>query len=192
MKKKNNKNKKYLIIIGIVLLIVTIISVLVINITKERKNLRKNIEIIEYNYNELKTNVEEYNQIRTELSTKLNDFIYDKYASEHESYTTILTNYNNVIKNIDKNISNLDDKCNVIYSDLNINKICDSYKITYEKLINLYISDLTNYNNKINSYNEYKGTEINLFELVHKEYIDYNDDYKYEGKDVENEKNNEE
>ena len=71
------------------------------------------------------------------------------------------------------NVSEINSKCNVIYSDISVNKICDSYSILYEKLINLYVMDLNNYNNKISSYNEYKKDDISLFNMIHNEYIDY-------------------
>ena len=191
MKKNEKKSKKMIIIITILIILIGGISLLIANIMKEKKESTKNIEIIEYNYNELSTNVSEYNQIRSDLSEKLNNFFYDKYPKEHETYVELLTKYNNNIKKIDKNISNINDRCNVIYKDKNINSICNNYKVTYEKLINLYITDLTNYNNKITSYNEYQDNEdVNLFELIHKDYIDYNNDNTYEGKDVNNEENN--
>ena len=41
--------------------------------------------------------------------------------------------------------------------------------------------DLNNYNRKISSYNEYKNEDVELFNMIFKEYIDYNDDGKYEG-----------
>lgn len=192
MKKNEKKNNKIFIIIGIALLVLAVVLIPVISISNERKESRKNMEIIEYNYNELSTNVEEYNEIRTKLSEKLNNFIYENYSNQHEEYTQLLNSYNDNIKKIDNNVNNINDKCNVIYNNLTINKICDSYKIIYEKLVNLYVSDLTNYNNKLTSYNEYKGEEIGLFELVHKDYVDYNEDKMYEGKDVENETNSEE
>lgn len=190
-KEKNNKKIKLIIIIGIILVIIIILSLFIMNIINDKKETDKNMEIINTNYNELSANVKEYNQIRTDLSGKLNNFIYEKYPEEHNSYIEILNRYNENIKKIDTNINNIDNLCNVIYKDISINKICNSYKDTYEKLINLYISDLNNYNNKIVSYNEYKGTDTSLFELIHKDYIDYNNDKEYEGKDVENEENKE-
>lgn len=142
--------------------------------------------IIKDNYNELSIVVDEYNQIRTELSSKLNNFIYENNSKEQEEYIELLTKYNN-IKNIDKNIDNINSRCTTIYKDSDVNKICDTYKVLYKKLINLYVSDLTNYNNKIASYNEYKNKEISLFQLIHDNYINYNKDEVYEGVDLENE-----
>lgn len=181
--KKNNK--KIIMIISIILILL-VLTILVINIINDKKKSKVNMELIKHNYNELSTTVTEYNQIRTDLSHKLNNFIYEDYLKEHDSYIELLTKYNNNINSIDKNINIINDKCGVIYDDINVNKICDSYKVLYEKLINLYILDLTNYNNKITSYNEYKKDDIELFKIIHSEYIDYNNDNKYEGVDSEN------
>ena len=92
----------------------------------------------------------------------------------------------NNINKIDDYVETINSKCNVIYSDIEVNKICDSYDTLYEKLINLYVQDLNNYNNKITSYNEYKKESIELFNQIHKDYIDYNKDNTYEGRIVEN------
>ena len=193
MKKEKSNNKiKLIIIIGVIVIVLIIIALFIVNIINDRKEATKNMKVIETSYNELSANVTEYNQIRTELSEKLNNFVYEKYPDEHENYVKILTKYNENIKKIDSNITSINSKCSVIYNDISINKICDSYKEIYEKLVNLYVSDLTNYNNKVTSYNEYKETDTSLFELIHKDYIDYNEDKKYEGKDAENEENKDE
>lgn len=191
-KKRKINKKKVIIAIVCVFLIVLFILVLIMNIVKERKELNNNMDVIKKNYSELSTNVATYNEIRTDLLEKLNNFTYEAYPKEKEAYTEILTKYNENIQKIDNNVSKIDQLCTVIYKDISINKICDNYKLTYEKLINLYVDDLTNYNKKVTSYNEYKETDSPLFELIHKEYIDYNEDKVYEGMDVNNEENQEE
>lgn len=177
--KKNSK--KIILISSLVLIIIIIVVILVMGIINDKKESSKNMELINDNYELLGTNVNEYNQIRSELSNKLNNFIYADYEKEHNEYVLILTKYNNNINLIDDNVKIIDSKCNVIYNDISVNKICDSYKVLYEKLINLYVMDLNNYNRKIGSYNEYKKEDISLFNMIHSEYIDYNDDGKYEG-----------
>ena len=186
--KKNNK--KIILIISITLIssLIIILTLFVLNIVNDKKISNKNMQLIKTNYNELSTLVTEYNQIRTKLSEKLNNFIYEEYPKEHNSYIELLNKYNNNIKDIDSKVNNINTKCDVLYSDISINKICDSYKVLYEKLINLYITDINTYNNKIISYNEYKEkNEYEEMELIHKEYLDYNQDKQYEGKDVKNE-----
>lgn len=178
MKKK--KTSKVIIIIIVAILLATII-IFTLNLINDQKITKKNMQSIKESYQQLSENIVNYNQIRSSLSEKLNNFMYESYQKEHEEYVDLLTKYNNNIINIDQNIAILDDKCQVIYKDLSINKICDEYSLIYEKLINLYVSDLNNYNNKIASYNEYKEDKYNLFELIHDDYIDYNNDKVYEG-----------
>lgn len=174
--KKNSK--KIILIISVVLVVIV---GLVVGILNDKKKTRENMEIIKENYDFLSANVNEYNQIRNDLSDKLNNFIYEDYDMEHSGYVELLTKYNNNIGLIAGNINTINIKCNVIYSDISVNKICDSYSILYEKLVNLYVMDFNNYNSKISSYNEYKNEDVSLFNMIHKEYIDYNNDGKYEG-----------
>lgn len=180
------KNRRIILIVGIITIVLLVVVILVMNIMNDKKNSQENMQLIKDNYNELSVNVSEYNQIRSDLSDKLNNFIYEEYSKEHDSYVELLTKYNTNIQVIDENVDVIHDRCDVIYSDIVVNKICDSYELLYEKLVNLYVLDLTNYNNKITSYNEYKNEDVELFTLIHKEYIDYNKDKKYEGKDIEN------
>lgn len=190
--KKNNK--KIIIIISLILVsaLIVVLTLFVLNVVKDKKESNKNMQLIKDNYNELSTHVSEYNQIRTNLSEKLNDFIYETYPKEHDSYVELLNKYNDNIKNIDTKVNNINNKCDVLYSDISINKICDSYKVLYEKLINLYITDINIYNNKIKGYNQYKEKdEYQETELIHKEYLDYNQDKIYEGKDVKDEEDKE-
>ena len=181
------KNKKMIIISSVVALIILMIIVLILNVVNDKKKSNKNMQLIKYNYDELSVAVTEYNQIRTDLNELLNNFIYEDYPNKHSSYIELLNKYNNNIDKIDDYVEVINNKCNVIYSDITINKICDSYDMLYEKLINLYVQDLNNYNNKITSYNEYKKENIELFNLIHKDYIDYNKDNTYEGRISENE-----
>ena len=141
------------------------------------------MEVINTNYKELQDNVLEYNNIRTEYSSKIKDVYLDSFKDKIEEYNSLLDKYNKVIEKIDKNIDNINNKYNMLYNDININKVCNSYKVSYEKLINLYINDINNYNDKIKEYNEYKKDNIELNKIVHNNYIDYNKDNIYEGRD---------
>ena len=53
-----------------------------------------------------------------------------------------MNKYNNNIAEIDTYINNIKSKCNHLYRDSKVNNICDTYQLTYEKLINLYVGDL--------------------------------------------------
>lgn len=188
-KKKKNKNIVFYII-GIIILIG--IFILFISIINGKKEASKNMAVIRSSYTSLSESVNTYNEIRTELGDLLNNFMYDSFNEEQDKYKDIFIKYDEVIKKIDSNISNIDDRCNYIYSDNEVNKICNNYKGIYEKLINLYINDIDNYNNKVSSYNEYSNSDIELVSKLYDDYIDYNKDGIYEGKDISNEEDKEE
>ncbi len=182
------KKKKNLIIILSVIIVGIIIIVSVFSILNSRKLKKENIDTITTSYNNLTDDIKKYNEIRTKYNKRISSFVMSTYENEQEEYITLLNEYNEVIKKIDTEIKQIDKKCDIIYDDININKICSNYKGMYEKLINLYITDINMYNENIKKYNEYKKTSIESFELVHKDYIDYNNDGTYEGRST-NEKN---
>ena len=171
-----------------IVIILTIIIIVIIGITKEKQETKNNMKVIELSYSSLTENIKKYNDIRTKYTDLLNNLFLEKYMDSHEEFTSLLTDYNKNIMSIDLAITNINLKCNHLYKDTNINKICNSYKPLYEKLINLYVTDMNNYNNTVTKYNEYKNDDIPLFEMIHKEYIDYNKDGIYEGRE-DNEEN---
>lgn len=193
MKEKNSKKIIIIVSLIFVLLVLFLLTLFISNIVNDKKMSRENMQVIKDNYNQLSDIVSEYNQIRTDLSDKLNNFIYDRYPGEHDAYMELINKYNDNIKNIDKSVNNINSRCDVIYNDISVNKICDSYEVLYEKLINLYVTDINNYNDKIISYNQYKETDsYQKIKLLHEDYIDYNNDKKYEGKDLEDEEDKKE
>ncbi len=179
------KKVRNIIIVLITLVLGSGIIFLVYNILNANKLKKENIDEIKNTYNDLTQNINEYNDIRTKYNEKLSSFVLTTYEEEHEEYTNLLKEYNENIKKIDTNIDKLKEKCNILYNDININKICSNYETMYEKIINIYVTDLNMYNDKIKKYNEYKNKEIALFEMIHKDYIDYNEDNAYEGRDID-------
>ena len=177
------KNKKNIIILLLTLFIGVVVILVVYNTLNSRTIKKEKQDKVTKAYSDLTEEVKEYNEIRTQYNEKISNFILDKYKEEHEEYLKLLNSYNEVITNIDKSINALSDNCNIIYKDSNTNKICSNYKQTYEKLINIYISDIKNYNNNITKYNEYKNDNIELYKAIYDEYIDYNNDNTYEGRD---------
>lgn len=172
------------ILIGIILIIfIAFVVIFVLTTRKDKLETERNMENIKKNYNLLTTSVNYYNEIRTKYATMSSVLLMDKYEESHEEYTKLLTDYNKVMKDIDTYITNISFRCNNKYSDTEINKVCDNYKELYEKLVNLYVNDLNNYNKFIDKYNDYKNTELEKFEMIHNDYIDYNNDNVYEGRE---------
>jgi len=181
------KKKNQLIIPIIIIFIISSIIIIVSNVNKARQNTKTNLNVIKSSYATLSSNIQEYNQIRERYNILSQEFILETYKNNHEEYTRVLTEYNDVIEKIDLSIISINSRCNQLYSDQEVNKICNNYRQIYEKLINLYITDLNNYNDNLTKYNEYKNDDIELFTLLHTNYIDYNSDGIYEGRDTSEE-----
>lgn len=173
MDKSKKKNKKIIFYVGGGIILIGIV-LLFISFVNGKKDVDKNMAIIKSNYNDLSNNVIDYNSIRGELGVLFNNFRYDSFDLDIDKYRDIFVRYDEIIRKIGSNVLNIDDMCNVIYSDSEINKICDNYKSIYEKLINLYVMDIDIYNNKVSSYNEYSGKNIDLVSKLY--------DYNYEEK----------
>ena len=182
--------KKVVIIISVIVFLVLLIGLVIgININNKIKIMNDNMIVIQKEYDKIRDNVLEYNNIRSEYLDLTNDFYYETFMDKYQEYTSLLDRYDKVIDKIDNSILEIDKKCNIVYKDDNTNKICNSYKKLYEKIINLYVMDGNNYNKRVEGYNSYKNDSIELHDIKYKDYIDYNNDNKYEGIDSNEEDN---
>lgn len=177
------RSKKLILISVIAIIFIAFVVIFILATRKDKLETERNMENIKKNYNLLTDSVNKYNEIRTKYATMSSVLIMDEYEEKHEEYITLLTDYNKVMKDIDTYITNISFRCKHNYSDSEVNKVCENYQELYEKLVNLYINDTNNYNKFIAEYNEYKNAELEEFEMIHKDYIDYNNDNIYEGRE---------
>ena len=78
----------------------------------------------------------------------------------------------------------MNNNCGITYADGKTNRSCSSYAKTYEKSVNVYIDVVKAYNNIITKLKEvYTGTEISEYSAVFNDYVDYNDDGTFLGKE---------
>ena len=160
-------DKKRLIISIIIIIIVFLGVFITIDINKEKREINNNMELIKKNYHLLSNSIDKYNEIRNEYTNMSNVLLIDEYKSKHEEFLALLASYDEEIKNIDAYIENISFRCNQIYIDTEVNNICNSYKSLYDKIINLYIADINNYNNIISKYNEYSDEKLEPHKLIH-------------------------
>lgn len=174
--------KKTLPIIIIVLaLIITTVAIIFAIINDKEKTMDENTIIIRNNYGELSTNSTDNVLIRKELLNKLNTFDEENYENVHNEYLELLNKYNENIAKIDANIEAMNSRCDVEYEDATINILCRSYSDLYEEIVNIYITNLNNYNNKIAGYNTRNQTNYEKYNMLHTEYLDINKDGTYQG-----------
>lgn len=164
-------NRKTVIIIVITIVVLALLGLGIfkfiddIKRDKEAALIQMN-EINEY-YDSFVENVDYFNLKREELKIILTDLYYENLSKNYSKINTSLLEYDNIIAKIVKDGNNLNDKCGKYYSDPNVNKKCESYKISYETAMNVYTTDIDNYNSLIDKYNEWTKTNTKYKELEH-------------------------
>lgn len=174
------KNKFTIIIITLTIITATTAFILS-RINNQEETKIDNISTIREVYATLSDNVNENIEIRKQLLDKLNVFDTTKYETEHNEYTELLDEYNTNIINIDENVKIMDSKCNQEYEDTTINIFCRGYSDLYEEVINIYVDVIDDYNSKITDYNAVNATNHELYNMIHKDYVDINKDGTYRG-----------
>ena len=177
-----NKSKIVPLVLVILALIISIIAFVLSRKNNKAETLADAQTIIKENYTDLSINVTDNIEIRKQLLNKINNFNNKSYSNERSEYLELLTKYDENVKKIDQNINNLDSRCDKKYEDATINIFCRGYDDLYEEVINIYVTAITNYNNKITDYNKVNDKSYELHNMIHKKHLDFNQDGIYQGK----------
>lgn len=182
-----------IIVLCIVLSLIVVGIVFGINKLKEstdkiNKEYDKDVELLQTNYDNFINYITEFNDSRTELATLMKKAMYyedlpDVSDNLNEFYVT----YDSLIGKIVTSVENMNQACKREYMEVEYNDMCDSYQITYEKLLNIFYEDVKSYNKLITDYNTWaESDKYQVFESSFvKDYIDYNNDNVFEGKTEE-------
>lgn len=183
--------KKSIILIGVIVVIIVIITYLIVmfvkNVSNDKKIVEDNTNTINNSYNVIKYQITNYNSLRDKVSSFINDFYYENIEDNYLSNIEALNNYDEIINKITNEVKILDTKCNIVYTDKEVNNICNNYKKDYEIIVNVFVNDINKYNSKLNSYNKDLNKAKELFKSKYiNDYIDYNKDNIYEKKEEVN------
>lgn len=168
-------------VIIIVSIIMTVLGMSLSTMVDKEESLIYNAKVIRDNYNELNVLINENRKIKIELTDKLSSFTDEDYSNNHEEYIEIINRYQKNVEIADKIYTETADKCTKDYKDDSISILCEGYTPVFEELINHYITNINNYNNKIITYNEKNNTDYKIVNMIHKEYLDLNQDGVYSG-----------
>ena len=178
-------NKKWLsvILVIIVILIIFFVVKFVFDLNKEKEMTEEIVSLINSSYQKLQSNVSEYNKYRSLVSDSLSSYYQDSFGDEYDEIVNEFKEYDKVISNISNNIDVIRDNCgDKIFADSDVNDICNSYKSSYEEIINVYVNDINNFNKFVNTYNNETGNSFSNFKSsVIDNYIDYDNDGEYRG-----------
>ena len=157
--------------------IIVIILIFAVVIQCGKFSTNRRMKNINNAYDELNIRIDHYNKYKTVVYRSLNDLYPESMDIVHSENLSLLGCYSDRIRYLYEEISLLDKYCGVTYNDKKIDDICNSYKIEYEKIVNLYVDDVNKYNGIIDDYNEKNNTKFEMFKSkFFPEYIDYDND----------------
>lgn len=179
------KEKKALIISIIILAFVVVAIMVGIKINSKNRELGERQENIESTYKELEINIKDYNGNREMISSKLDNYYTDNLESDYDDFIKILNEQENIIDRIKLSTKDLGKNCgDRLYPRGDINKICNNYQDYYETVVNVFVSDFSEINTIINDYNQANNKELEVYKAKNLvDYVDYNKDGKYLGRD---------
>lgn len=180
--------------IGVLLLTVSIIMIISGTVCSFIVSLKDNQEKTQARMIEVKNSYEDFNAgvlaFETQRTTLYTDFLgnidYNSLVTNDLLLKEKLNNYESIVDDVIKYVSTMDSLCDdVYYPDSEVNNICSNYKLVYEQVVNYFMDDITLYNTAINKL-IVSGNFGSLIEYkTDKEYIDYNGDRVFEGKNID-------
>lgn len=180
-----------ILIITIILLLIAFGVYTFISSFKEDKEITKEkMKEITENYQKFNDSVLTFAKGRDYIYNQRENTYLEEYAKNTDAWNKLIKDHQTNIENIEKNSKILKENCTYKYADPNVNSKCTVFKSTYEAAMNYYISDIKSYNKSVNEYNEWAKNNnknaLNKGKLpIYKDYIDYDNDKEYFGKEEE-------
>lgn len=185
--------KKSLIIIGTVIIIIVILFagawIWVSGLKEDTAETKKKMDAILKAYPDFNTAVDDFSNLRNQFYEYKEDLYLETLRDNAEAWNNFIKTYEDGIKKVDDTAKELKEFCNLEYGDVNVSSKCITFKANYEAANNYYISDAKLYNELVDEYDKYNSNgvyaSVNKANLVvYKDYIDYDKDGEYFGKEV--------
>lgn len=186
--------KKSFKIIGIVFIIIVILmicaTIWVDGLKKDRLKTLKTMKIVQSDYNDFNNRVEEFSLVRNNFYEEKEKLYFETLSKKAAEWNKFIEEYADLIEQIDLKAKRLKENCFVRYGDVDTNNKCTQFKANYETANNYYISDIVLYNELVDEYDKWseenggKYAEVKKGTFpVYKDYIDYDKDGEYFGKE---------
>ena len=190
------KNKKIITIIIVIIILITFVSFFSFFAVKfyrgyqeDKRKTNENLDIA----NITASDAIDFNAKREVLHNQIFvDNYYENMKPKVSEWEKLLDEYNVIVKNLDNDSNYLKDNCKTVkWLNNTVSTQCESFEFAYETIINSYISDINLYNESITGYNQWLKTNSNnelqpiemYNNVLHPEYIDYNNDGEFFGKE---------
>ena len=187
--------KKSLIIIGIVILIIIILFIgawiWFDGLKEDKLETQEKMDEIKEVYPNFNQAVNDFSNLRNEFYNKKENLFLETLKDNADEWNSFINSYKDAIQKVENNALKLKKNCNIEYGDVGVSTKCDSFKVNYEAAQNYYITDIKLYNEMVDEYDKYNLENGNTFPkinkgefIVYKDYIDYDKDGEYFGKEV--------
>lgn len=183
------KRIKIVVIIAVILIILVSlilgVNKLIKDYKEDVKKTKKILSEITEDYADFEKKINPYNKDLTKLINMLNENSY--YEKIKKNQKAVIEQIEIVSKEVEEisSYENLKEHCTKTYADGKASRACKSFSKTYEKSVNVYIDIITAYNNIIDKANNISDGKQKLekYDNKIKNYIDYDKDGKYLGKE---------
>ena len=171
-----------------VLIIGGFVCSFIMELQVDRTEVHRRIVEVNHTFEEFSANTSVFEEFRDQLYVStLSNIYYDTLAQDDKIIKNQFSNYENIVDEISKKVKVLDQLCDdMYYPDGSVNGKCNNYKLIYEQVVNCFIGDTKVYNKYIKEYNQsVKDMDSTILEGYHtkKDYIDYNHDKEFSGKE---------
>ena len=184
------KNIIILSIIGFILIVIGGSMLFIRSLKNDRAATLLRMNDVATEYKSFENQIDTFNDMRNSLYLNVFENVYyDTMAAKDPAVKSNFSEYEIIVNGIAASATNLSNLCGTIYyPDSSINRNCKSFSSVYEQVVNAFVSDVKLYNNNISQYNKYQKENDSTSSLENyktdKKYIDYNNDGKYEGKEM--------
>ena len=190
--------KKVVLVVIVVLIIVLFGTggfLFVKNLKKDTKLTNETIKILLKEYEKFDSDINLFASKREELYSMLDESYNENISKNVDIWNSLIDEYSKIVLDIKNDSKVLDKYCFNKFGSIEVNSKCTNYIANYEAAMNYYIFDIKSYNkNIVEKYNnwvdanEFKYKKLANGELTaYKDYIDYDKDKEYFGKDENDE-----
>lgn len=186
----NGKKIGYVLLtISLVMIISGGVSSFLIGLNEDRELTFRRMDDVSSKFEDFSTMTTLFEDKREILySSVIGNTYYDSMLLNDTSSKASLKDYELMVDEISRLVSSLDKLCDdVYYPDGDVNNKCINYKGIYEQVVNYFVGDIKAYNNNVLKFNQYQASlqsnaKILEYETT-KDYIDYNKDKQFDGKE---------
>ncbi len=187
------KSKKFavaILMLSIVMIISGTVCAFVVSLNADREATQARMLVVNDEFESFNQSVTSFEEARETLYNQyLGNVFYDTLANDDPMLKERISNFESIVDSIGNQVETMNGLCkDVYYPDSSVNSKCQDYKLVYEQVVNYFVGDVGVYNNTVKTFNEQQaavGSTLALAEYKSsKDYIDYNKDGAYDGKEV--------